>query len=82
MSNVFSPPSPENGNRSSFRNVVFLFPRIPYDGKSPKTPVILYAYSSLGHMKFLNIFKKFSHYSTKHSYWYKVNHTTDSSLEQ
>jgi hypothetical protein len=29
------PPSPEDGNRSSFRNVVFS--RIPDDGKSPKT---------------------------------------------
>jgi hypothetical protein len=28
-------PSPEDGNRSSFRNVVFS--RIPDDGKSPKT---------------------------------------------
>jgi hypothetical protein len=28
------PPSPEDGNRSSFRNVVFT--RIPDDGKSPK----------------------------------------------
>jgi hypothetical protein len=33
------PPSPEDGNRSSFRNVVFS--RIPDDGKSPKPPVIL-----------------------------------------
>jgi hypothetical protein len=29
------PPSPEDENRSSFRNVVFS--RIPDDGKSPKT---------------------------------------------
>jgi hypothetical protein len=28
------PPSPEDGNRSSFRNIVFS--RIPDDGKSPK----------------------------------------------
>jgi hypothetical protein len=39
---VSSPlPSPQDGNRSSFRNVVFS--RIPENGKSPKkkTPVIL-----------------------------------------
>jgi hypothetical protein len=34
-----SPPPPEDGNRSSFRNVVFC--RIPDDGKSPNNPVIL-----------------------------------------
>jgi hypothetical protein len=38
-----SPPSPEDGNGSSFRNVVLLLPRIPDDGKSPKTPLILCA---------------------------------------
>jgi hypothetical protein len=36
---VFSelPPSPEDGNRSSFRNVVFLLLRTPDDGKGPRT---------------------------------------------
>jgi hypothetical protein len=33
------PPSPEDGNRSSFRNVVFS--RIPEDGKKSKNPVIM-----------------------------------------
>jgi hypothetical protein len=33
---VFSPPSPEDGNRSSFRNVAFLLPRTPNDGKVQK----------------------------------------------
>jgi hypothetical protein len=33
-----SPPSLEDRNRSSFRNVVFF--RIPDDGQSPKPPVI------------------------------------------
>jgi hypothetical protein len=28
---------PEEGNRPSFRNVVLIVPRIPDDGKSPKT---------------------------------------------
>jgi hypothetical protein len=32
---VFSSPSHEDGNKSSFRNVVFS--RIPDDGKNPKT---------------------------------------------
>jgi hypothetical protein len=40
---VFSSPSPEDGNRSSFRNDVFLLRKSPDDGKSPKTPVILCA---------------------------------------
>jgi hypothetical protein len=31
------PPSPQDGNRSSFRNVVFLFTRIPDDEGSSKT---------------------------------------------
>jgi hypothetical protein len=30
-------PSPEDGNRFTFRNVVFLVSRIPDDGQSPKT---------------------------------------------
>jgi hypothetical protein len=38
---VFSPASAEDGNRFSFRNVVFLLSRTPNDGKSPKDPVIL-----------------------------------------
>jgi hypothetical protein len=33
---VFSHLSPENGHRSSFRNVVFLLTRAPDDGESPK----------------------------------------------
>jgi hypothetical protein len=32
-----TPPSPEDGNRSSFRNVVFLLPVTPDDGKSTET---------------------------------------------
>jgi hypothetical protein len=31
------PTSPEDGNRSSFRNVLFLLPRIPDDGKVQNT---------------------------------------------
>jgi hypothetical protein len=39
---VYPPPSPEDGNRSSFRNVVcFVVSRIPDDGQSPKNPVIM-----------------------------------------
>jgi hypothetical protein len=37
---VFSLPLPEDGNRFSFRNVVFLLPRTPDDGKSPKPQYI------------------------------------------
>jgi hypothetical protein len=36
LSMYLLPPSPEDGNRCSFRNVVFLLPRILDDGKSPK----------------------------------------------
>jgi hypothetical protein len=38
---VFSPPSPKDGNRSSFQNVVLLLPRTLGNGKSKKKPVIL-----------------------------------------
>jgi hypothetical protein len=34
---VFSPTLPENGNKSSFRNVVFLLPKTSDGGRSPKT---------------------------------------------
>jgi hypothetical protein len=34
-------PSPEGGNRSGFRNVVFsIFVRIRYDGQSPKMDLL------------------------------------------
>jgi hypothetical protein len=33
---VFSPPSPEDGNGCSFRNVVFLLSKTPDGGKVPK----------------------------------------------
>jgi hypothetical protein len=40
---MFSLLSLEDGNRSSFRNVVFLLPGTAYDGKNSKIPVILCA---------------------------------------
>jgi hypothetical protein len=34
LSRCILPPSPVDANRSSFRNVVFVLPRTPNDGKS------------------------------------------------
>jgi hypothetical protein len=40
-SSLVSHPSPEDRNRFSFRNVVFLLPKTPDDGKSRKSTAIL-----------------------------------------
>jgi hypothetical protein len=63
---VFSPTSLEDGDRS-FRNVMFLFLRVPDDGKKSKNPIIMCAlhlrqdpYDLSAHILFHINFQKYS----------------------